>query len=244
MLALALISASLLMATMSPEPPTQGQGEPGEATIGRRHRAPERRRDFGRYLGRDVATGPRHLGHGVFGVGVAGGLPHLYRVELSLGLLDHLTIGATAHWLPGQPAPKWSPLGSIALWRGEWLEAGASYRQILHPPPRDDDDPETPGFQARTHYVLGGVTFSRTWYSAGVDVGVANLRLPDPSEPEPKDDQFVTRTQFAGGLHLRIGTRRFGVTLQTLWPEMSAEALVDLRFGLFEKRRRGGWLEP
>ena len=28
----------------------------------------------------------------LIGVGIAGGFPHLYRVEMSLGLLDHLTL--------------------------------------------------------------------------------------------------------------------------------------------------------
>jgi hypothetical protein len=186
--------------------------------------------------------GPRFLDHGVLGVGVAGGFPHLYRVELRLGLLDHLTIGATAHWLPGQRRPGWSPVVSLAFVRTRRLEVGASYRQVLHPPPRSDVDPTTPGFQPRTHYVLGSVTFSQAWFAAGFDVGVAHLRIADPSDPEA-DELFVERTRLGGGLHVRAGTRRFGLTLQAQAPDLSAEAVFDVRFGLFERRERGSWLD-
>jgi hypothetical protein len=235
---LELVFSLFFASAASPEAPTQQETESSDVTVRGSQRTPKLRA----YLSRDVANGPRHLDHGVLGVGVAGGFPHLYRVQLSLGLLDHLTVGATAHWLPGQAVPQWSPMGSLALWRDDWVEVGASYRQILHPPPRDDEDPETFGFQSKTHYILAGATFSRAWYSAGLDFGVANLRLPDLSEFEPDEEQFVRRTRLAGGLHLRIGTRRFGVTFQGFLPDLSVEALVDVRFGLFEMRRRGGWL--
>lgn len=206
--------------------------------MSKQERAPRLRR----YLTRPTPTGPRHLDHGVLAVGVAGGFPHLYRVQLSLGLLDHLTLGATAHWVRGQSAPNWAPHGSIAFWRRGWFEIGASYRQTLHPPPRADDDPQTPAFPQRTHYMLAGMTFSQAWYSAGFDVGVANRREADESMPD-EDQAWVRRNRLGGGIHFRIGTRRLGLTLQAQLPELTAEALVDVRFGLFEMRSKGRWLD-
>lgn len=238
--------APLLMGTMavspvaasSPEGDVPAETPAVEIEAARAPRSP----GLHRYLTRARPHGPRFLDHGVLGVGVAGGFPHLYRVELRLGLLDHLTIGATAHWLPGQRYPGWSPLVSLAFVRTPRFEVGASYRQVLHPPPKHDEDPTTPGFQERTHYFLGAVTFSQAWFAAGFDVGVANLRVPDPAEPD-SDDLYVIRTRLAGGLHVRAGTRRFGLTLQAQAPDLSVEAVVDVRFDLFELRERGAWLD-
>src|SRR5690606_2696922 len=75
-----------------------------------------------RYLTRPVARSVRHRDHGVIEVGVGLGLPHLYRLELQVGLLDHVTLGATAHWLPGQARPGWSPKAAVAFYRGRLLE--------------------------------------------------------------------------------------------------------------------------
>jgi hypothetical protein len=194
------------------------------------------------YLQRQLMAEPRHLDHGVLGVAVGGGWPHLYRLELGLGLLDHVTVGATAHWLPGQNLPQVAPVGALAFWRSRWLSIGASYRQVLHPPPRDDEDPETPGFPGRTHYVLGSVTFSRAVVAAGFDLGLARLRAPDPAQPD-EADRWVTRNRLGGGLHLRVGTRRFGLTAHAALPELAVEAVLDVRFSLFERRSRGGWLD-
>lgn len=194
------------------------------------------------YLRREVAAGQRHLDHGVLGVGAAGGWPHLYRLEVALGLLDHVTLGVTAHWLPGQAVPGWSPLASLAFWRSRWLEVGTTYRQVLHPPPRVDSDPETPAFPQRTHYVLGAVSFSRALATVGFDLGVARLRVADLARPD-EEERYVWRTRLAGGVHLRIGTRRFGVSLQGMLPDLTAEAVLDVRFSLFERRARGGWLD-
>src|SRR5262245_34052393 len=44
-----------------------------------------------RYLQRPVRYGAHFLDHGVLQPAIAGGWPHMYRVELSLGLLDHIT---------------------------------------------------------------------------------------------------------------------------------------------------------
>jgi hypothetical protein len=231
-----------LLTTLLAAPPdgagSASEPEPQTPATQRRARAPKLRR----YLTRKLAAGPRHLEHGVLGVGVAGGFPHLYRVELSLGLLDHLTLGATAHYLPGQRVPNWSPVASVAFLRIGWLVVGAHYRQVLHPPPKADDDPLTPGFQERTHLALATVTAAQAWWSAGFDIGVANQRMI-PEHPEATEEQYVVQTRLGGGLHVRLGTQRFGVTLQAQVPDLSAEAMVDLRFGLFEMRERRGWLD-
>ncbi len=196
-----------------------------------------------RYLRREVAPSARYLDHGVVDVTTAGGWPHLYRLGLSLGLLDHLTIGATAHWLPRQTAPGWSPTGSIAFWRGRFIEAGASYHQSLHPPPALDDDPETPSFVQRTHWVLGALTFNQAWISGGFDLGMVRAREIDrrAGNSADLDRPYVVRHRLAGGLHARFGTRRWGVTVHALWPRLEAELALDVRFGLFEMRRKGGW---
>ena len=55
---------------------------------------------------------------------LAFGLPHVYRVGLRIGLLDHLTLGATIHWLPGEATPAWSPLVGVAFYRGRVLYVG------------------------------------------------------------------------------------------------------------------------
>ncbi len=231
---LSALALTALVHNAAPAPASTPGVEPSPPPS---QRAPRLRR----HLTRDLPAGPRFLDHGVLEVGAAGGLPHLYRVQLRLGLLDHLTLGATAHWLPGQKTPAWSPLITAAFWRHRWLEVGAGYHQLLHPPPPIDEDPQTPAFQSRTHYVMGIVTFSQAWLSAGFDLGVANLRVPDDSQTED-ETLYVTRTRLGGGLHLRFGTRRFGITVQGQAPDLSVEALLDVRFGLFEMRRRGGWL--
>lgn len=235
---------SLFLATLavSPGAPASSTGEASTSAPGLEEHAKPRFPRLRGHLTRTRPHGPRFLDHGVLGVGVGGGFPHLYRLQLRLGLLDHFTLGATAHWLPGQKTPGWSPLVSVAFVRRPRIEVGATYRQTLHPPPRQDDDPTTPGFLQRTHYVLGAVTFSQAWFAAGFDLGVAHLRLPDPAEPDA-DDLFVERTRLAGGLHVRVGTRRVGLTLQAQAPDLTAEAVVDVRFGLFERRERGAWLD-
>lgn len=212
-----------------------------------------------RYLTRQVARSARYLDHGVLGVAVAVGTPSVYRVELALGLLDHLTLGVTAHWLPSQRVPRWTPKGSLAFFRGRLLEVGASYHQTLYPPTQEDDDPLTPPvFQRRTHYLLGNISLSQAWFTAGVDIGWARGREPVPyisGEDLNAGRYFDVRDRLGVGLHLRFGTRRIGVLAQvtSAAPELSAqsergtypytsfELALDLRFGLFELRSRGGW---
>lgn len=174
--------------------------------------------------------------------GVAGGSPHLYRLQLGLGLLDHVTIGATAHWLASQEVPGWSPTGAVAFYRSRRLEVGATYHQTLHPPPAVDEDPTTPGFEQRTHWFLAAVTVSQSWLSGGFDLGMARARELD--ELAGNDTAYAAHNRLAGGVHFRVGTRRFGLTLQALAPYFEVEAVLDVRFGLFEERPRGGWLSP
>jgi hypothetical protein len=204
-------------------------------------------RPLRRVLTRPVLFSARHLDHGVLGVGLAGGWPHLYRLELGLGILDHLTIGATAHWLPSQPAPRWSPKVAVAFWRGSSFEAGAHYFQSLIPPPPAVADPRTPRFQRSVHWVLATASISQRFITAGFDIGAARSLDPDPSVMVPEGEPATVaraRWLFAGGLHLRAGTRRWGFTANMLAPRLYAELAFDVRFGVFEQRPRGGWKDP
>lgn len=196
-----------------------------------------------RYLQRPVRYGAHFLDHGVLQAAVAGGWPHRYRVELSLGLLDHLTIGATAHWLPSEPRPRVSPVVALAILRGRYYEFGAWHFWSLYPPPRDDVDPATPSYQRAAQWILATASFGQAWLTGGFDAGVVRERVNDPGMDTAPDtsNPFVTRWRFGGGLHLRAGTRRFGLTAQVLVPQVLAELRLDVRFGLFEKRSRGGW---
>lgn len=196
-----------------------------------------------RYLTRPVARSARYLDHGVLGVAVAVGTPSIYRVELALGLLDHLTLGVTAHWLPGERVPRWAPKGSLAFFRGRLLEVGASYHQLLYPP-TDDGDPMTPPFGRRAHYLLGNISLSQAWFTAGVDIGWARGRENVPyitGDDIAAGRYYDVRDRLGGGLHLRVGTRRIGLLAQLDFPYTAFELALDLRFGLFELRSRGGW---
>lgn len=197
-----------------------------------------------RYLTRDVARSARHLDHGVLGVAVGLGTPHIYRLELSLGLLDHLTLGVTAHWVPHQRVPNWSPKAALAFFRGRFLEVGATYHQVLYPPTLDDGDATTLEFQRRAHYALVHVSLSQAWFTGGVDLGWARGRealLFLTTDDVAANRYYAVRDRFAGGVHLRFGTRRVGAIAQVSFPYTAAELVLDLRFGLFELRSRGGW---
>lgn len=196
------------------------------------------------YVTRDVARSARHLDHGVLAVAIGLGTPHIYRLELALGLLDHLTLGVTAHWLPSQRVPNWTPRAALAFFRGRFIEVGATYHQVLYPPTADDGDPTTFEFQRRAHYALAHVSLSQAWFTGGVDLGWARGRevLPILTTDDVAANRFyAVRDRFAGGIHLRFGTRRVGVIAQVTFPYTAAELVLDLRFGLFELRRRGGW---
>lgn len=196
-----------------------------------------------RYLTREVARSARFLDHGVIGVAVGAGVPHLYRVELQVGLLDHLTLGAAAHWLPGQSAPGWTPRASLAFYRGRLLAVGAMYTQVLYPPTRDDGDPTTAEWQRRAHYLLASVSLSQAWFTGGFDLGWGRGReaIPLSMDDLEAGPPYAVRDRVAGGLHLRFGTRRIGVTAQAWFPFTTAEIALDFRFGAFEARPRGGW---
>ena len=191
------------------------------------------------YLRRPVPLSARFLDHGDLAFGVAGGAPHLYRLDLRVGLFDHVSVGVTGHWLPGQRAPQVWPVGAIALWR--WVgpsrvgfEVGGHYQPVLFPPV----DP-TARFVPQTHLALGSVVISAGPFSAGVDAGAAHTRIPvvDPSEPTA----FRRRTVFGGGVFARVGTRRVGVTVDALTalspaPLLVFELAVDVRLGAFSER--------
>lgn len=191
------------------------------------------------YVSRPVPRSARFLDHGDIGIGVAGGVPHFYRLDLRVGLFDHVSIGATAHWLPGQPTPRVWPVGAIAFWR--WLgvnqvgfEVGAHYRPVLFPPV----DPQQT-FVPQTQFALGTLVVSAGPFSAGLDVGAAHTRIAvvDPAAPT----NFRQRTVFGGGVFARFGTRRVGVTADALTalspdPLLVFEILVDVRFGAFSER--------
>jgi hypothetical protein len=196
-----------------------------------------------RYLQRPVRFGAHFLDHGVLQPAVAGGWPHGYRLELSLGLLDHLTLGATAHWLPGQPQPRVSPIVALAILRGRLYEIGVWHFWSLFPPPIDDVDPATPSYQRSAQWILGTASFGQAWLTGGFDAGVVRARVNDPGQDPAPDtsNPSVIRWRFGGGLHLRAGTRRWGLTAQVLVPHLLAELRFDVRFGLFEKRSKGGW---
>jgi hypothetical protein len=195
------------------------------------------------YLRRPVPHSARFLDHGVIATRAAGGAPHLYRLDVQIGLFDHVSVGVTANWLPGMRAPQVWPVGAIALFR--WVgasnvgvELGAHYRPVLFPPPADGQ------FARQTHLALASFVMSAGWFSAGLDAGAAHTRIPTV---DPEDTaSFRRRTVFGGGVFARVGNRRWGVTADALSalspdPLLVVEVGVDVRFGAFEERGRGGW---
>ncbi|MFO7564290.1 MAG: hypothetical protein R6X02_16710 [Enhygromyxa sp.] len=191
------------------------------------------------YVSRPMPRSARFLDHGDLGLGLAGGTPHLYRLDLRVGLFDHVSVGVTGHWLPGQRAPVVWPVGAIALWRylgpGQvGLEVGAHYRPVLFPPV----DPEQ-SFVPQTHFALGTLVVSSGLFSAGLDLGAAHTRIAvvDPAAPT----RFRTRTVFGGGAFARVGNRRVGLSADALAalspdPLLVFEIALDVRFGAFSER--------
>lgn len=200
-----------------------------------------------RHLTRDVAYSARYLDHGVLQLSGAGGWPHLYAARLSLGLFDHLTIGAQAHWVPRPNAKrmgfKVSPEVSVAVLRLRWLEIGGYYRQTLYPAAKVDDKAKTPSFAQVDHWFLSSLSLSNQWLTGGFDFGVVRARIKDPGQdpPDVNTNPSTIRWKLGGGLHLRAGTRRWGFTASVLAPQLMAELAFDVRFGLFEMRHKGGW---
>ncbi|MEZ4427716.1 MAG: hypothetical protein R3A51_08530 [Nannocystaceae bacterium] len=222
----------------SDEGPTQGATDDD---------APRRRRGSPKlraYLQRPVGASALVLDHGVIAPEVAFGYPHVYRLGLAIGVLDHLTLGVTAHWLPGQVAPAWTPTVALAFWRGEQLEVGVRYFRHLYPPPPDPSQAEPYPFQRFAHNVLMSVTLNQAWFSVGFDLGWARGREADPyfayvTEEEARP--FFVRDRLAGGLHVRAGNRRVGVIARVTYPFPSLDIAFQVRFGAFELRPRGGW---
>lgn len=196
-----------------------------------------------RYLRREVPGGEHFLDHGVMALEVAGGWPHRYRVAASIGVLDHLSVGVSARWLPSESRPRWAPQVALAVWRKDWWAFGFRYSQVLHLPSPDDVDPTTPDFAQRTHYLFGSAVFARGPLSAGVDVGALHTRSP-MLDPAAEPGSFRKRLIPAGGLFFRYGGRRWGLSVGGQMPVYTLEFKLDLRFGLFEQRRRGGWVPP
>lgn len=196
-----------------------------------------------RYLTRPVPYSARFIDHGVLQVSAAGGWPHLYALRVQLGLFDHVGLGVQAHWLPGQSVPQVSPEASVAFLRLRIVEWGAHYKQTLYPEPEVDGDPTTPSFPQRDHWLLTSLGLGNHWISGGFDFGVVRARIKDPGQdpPEPDVNPSVIRWKLGGGLHLRAGTRRWGFTASVLAPQLMTELAFDVRFGLFEMRRKGGW---
>jgi len=197
-----------------------------------------------RYLSRDLAGSARFLDHGVIAVSAAGGFPHRYRIGAALGLLDHLTIGAQIHWLPGQRRPRIAPQLALAFYRWRAVELGVLYDRSLYPPPVVDTDADTPSFQRDAHWMLAAVAFSQAWLSGGFEFGTVLARVVDPARPEPDmrgRDFAAWRLRPGGGVFLRAGTRRWGFTANLRAPWVAAELAFDLRFGAFEMRPPGGW---
>lgn len=200
----------------------------------------EKTSGFRRYLSRNLAPSARFLDHGVVQVGVAPGLPSLYRWQVQLGLFDHLSGGVSMHWLEGHERPHVVPQGALAVLRRPAFELGLSYRQVLHTPEEDEEQ----GFALRTHYMFGSATFSQGHWTAGMDVGAVRFRGVS-IDPEAQADVYRWRTLPGGGVFARFGTRRWGVGVQGQMPIWTLELMVDVRFGLFELRKPGGWrLEP
>lgn len=229
--------------TRGPSPATDPVRVSGRAKARRRSARPRRDGPLMRYLERPVRPGPHHVDHGVLQAAIAGGWPHLYRLELALGLLDHFTIGATTHWVPGQRAPQVSPVVAIAFFRNHLFETGVRHFWSLYPPPVSDFDPTTPSFQRSAQWLLAHGSFGQALVTGGFDAGVVRARDNDPGmDPDDQgNNPSITRWRFGGGLHLRVGTRRWGFTAQVLVPHVLAELRLDLRFGLFERRHKGGW---
>jgi hypothetical protein len=229
-----------LVASPDTDPSSDASGDGAVAT------SPERTKHQGsshegpgalrQYLSRPLAPSARFLDHGVMHFGVSGGLPHLYRLELALGLFDHLSAGVSAHWIEDQSRPRLWPFGSIALWRTPAFELGASYRRVLHTPTEDIEA----GYALQTHYLTAVMAFSQAHWSAGVDFGVAHFKGAGLDQAE-NPGSYRWRTRPGGGVFARFGTRRWGVSVQGQMPIWTLDVMLDVRFGLFELRERGGW---
>jgi hypothetical protein len=183
-----------------------------------------------RWLARPTPISPRFLDHGTLELALAGGTPHVYRLDLRTGLFDVASFGVTGHWLPGQAWPQIWPIGALALWRGRMFEVGAHYRPVLFPPV----DRELT-FTPRAHFMLASFTFGTDIFQAGLDLGAAHLRVAkaDPALATTFDRQ----TLFGGGFVVRVGNEWIGASADALaavgvQPLLVFEVKLDVRFDL------------
>jgi hypothetical protein len=91
---------------------------------------------------------------------------------------------------------------------------------------------------------LGNISLSQAWFTVGVDIGWARGREAVAFITDKDLDAghiYDVRDRLGAGLHLRLGTRRVGLLAQVNYPYTAFELALDLRFGLFELRSRGGW---
>ncbi len=183
-----------------------------------------------RWLERPTPISPRFLEHGTLELSLAGGTPHVYRLELRAGLFDVASFGVTGHWLPGQPWPQLWPVGALALWRGRMFEFGGHYRPVLFPA----IDRAT-HFEPRAHFALASFTIGSGIFAAGLDFGAAHVRIPsvDPGALT----QFTRQTVFGGGFVVRVGNEWIGASADALValspdPLMVFEVKLDVRFDL------------
>jgi hypothetical protein len=188
------------------------------------------------WLARPKPNSPRFLDHATLELAVAGGAPHVYRLELRTGLFDVASFGVTGHWLPGQARPQLWPVGALALWRGRMIEFGVHYRPVLFPA-----IDRTLTFEPRAHFALASFTFGDGLFSAGLDVGAAHLRLPSVDTSEPT--HFTRQTVFGGGFVVRVGNEWIGASADALAavspdPLLVFEVKLDLRFDLAMFARR------
>ncbi|RMH00429.1 MAG: hypothetical protein D6705_00385 [Deltaproteobacteria bacterium] len=210
---------------------TPPDGPSDEEAVGRPRRAAWRA-----YLGRPVLEGPHVLGHGVVEVTASGGFPHLYQFGVGVGLFDHLTLRVRGHYLPGERYGRLAPDVALAFFRGRYVALGARYHFQVERPPPLDGDPDTPSFEQRIHVLTATFVAGTRFVAAGVEVGWARGRIPDPRSPTPEAlvQTPVTVDRLAGGLSLRLGTPRFGVFARALWPFLIVDVGLDVRFGAFE----------
>jgi hypothetical protein len=178
-----------------------------------------------RFFARPKPISPRFLDHGTLALAAFGGAPHRYRVELRTGLFDVVSVGVTAHWLPGQPWPRVWPVGALALWRSTLFEVGAHYRPVLFPAV---DRSKT--FEPDAHFALASFTLGSGLFAAGLDVGVANLRVPDLLSGDPTRSR--RESMFGGGFVVRVGNEWIGGSLDALAAVGDDEVLLVLEAGL------------
>ena len=88
------------------------------------------------------------------------------------------------------------PQAALAFWRSRRFEIGATYSQVMYPAPLLDDDPRTPSFQERDHWLLSTMSLSNNWLSGGFDFGV--VRAIEKTGAKTPQTRATTRASPAG----------------------------------------------